>query len=63
MTSGLSDVCVEFRTGNPFEILVRDGDNEIWLPRSMIEIDGEERRGQVITVTLPLGLAIEKGLV
>lgn len=66
MTSGrsdLTDVCVEFRAGTAKAILVRDGDTEVWLPRSLIEIEGEELRGCAITVTLQEPFAQDKGLI
>lgn len=40
--------------------LIDTGDEEIWLPKSQVEI---ERQGDgLVTVTLPEWLAIEKGL-
>jgi hypothetical protein len=36
--------------------LVSDGDNNIWLPKSQVEYDGEE-------FSIPEWLAIDKGLV
>jgi hypothetical protein len=46
-------------------ILVSDDgeDNAVWLPRSQIEYDRDAAVGDVITVTLPEWLAMEKGLI
>lgn len=35
---------------------------DVWLPLSKIEIEGDRKRGAVVTVTLPERLAIDKGL-
>ena len=43
-------------------LLVFDGDNEVWLPKSQIEYDFFEK-GKEITIEIPEWIAIEKGLV
>ena len=44
-------------------LLVSDGDNEAWLPKSLIEYDEEPDRGDSIDIKLPEWLAIEKGFI
>jgi len=45
-------------------ILVRDPDeSEIWLPQSQIEWPEDVDRGDILTVTMPEWLAIDKGLI
>lgn len=43
-------------------ILLDDGEYQAWLPKSLIEIDDDDSE-DVVTVTLPEWLAIEKDLV
>jgi hypothetical protein len=42
-------------------ILIDDGDNEVWLPRSQIEYETDKEG--FTTVTLPEWLAMDKGLI
>jgi hypothetical protein len=49
----------EIRHETDLAVLFFDGETEVWLPRSQIEIDG---RG-LVTVTVPEWLAKDKGLI
>ena len=60
MTSGRSDlidIAGEVRVDRDASILFYDGDREVWLPKSQIEINGDG------TVTMPEWLAQEKELI
>jgi len=64
MTAGRSDlidVAVEVKHKTEKAVLVSDGDRDIWLPNSQIELDGDVENG--FTVTLPEWLAFDKGLI
>lgn len=61
--SDLIDLEVVFKHGTANAVLIEYDRGETWLARSLIEIDGEETRGETVTVTLPEWLAIEKELV
>lgn len=62
MKSNLTDITVEQRHETASAILVHDGDVQVWLPKSQIEI-ADSGDGRTIVVTLPQWLAEEKGLV
>ena len=74
--SDIVDVHLEYRRVSPsgssiaffqgeFEEDGRGGQREVWvwLPKSQIEIDGEEKHGKTVEVSLPEWLATEKGLI
>lgn len=44
-------------------ILINDGDNEVWLPKSQIDYHLDEFKGVVYINDLPEWLAVDKGLV
>jgi len=44
-------------------ILVSDGDNKVWLPKSQIDYELDEFKGIVYIIDLPEWLAIAKSLV
>ena len=44
-------------------ILVKEAGNDIWLPLSMIEIEGELLTGELVVVTMPEWLALKKDLI
>jgi hypothetical protein len=65
MTSGRSDlvdVAGELRIDRPKAILLFDGTKEVWLAKSLIEIE-QTGPGNFVTVTMPEWLAGEKGLI
>lgn len=43
-------------------ILIDDGDQEVWIPKSQI-LDSEYKYGALVSVTLPEWLAYERGLI
>lgn len=44
-------------------ILISDGDNKIWLPKSQIDYELDEFKGVVYLIDVPEWLAVDKGLV
>lgn len=55
-----------FKTSTEKAVLVWEDESskvDIWLPKSQIEIYGEQVRGNVITVVAPEDLFEEKGLI
>jgi len=61
----LADVTVQLHHETPRAILVSDdGDSEkaVWLPLSQIEFE-KTSKPSIITVTLPVWLAKERGLI
>jgi hypothetical protein len=65
MRSNLVDLTVEIVHETAAAVLVHDGDQTkaVWLPKSAVEIERDEPRPGLATITLPENLAIEKGLV
>ena len=60
----LTDITVRLVQTTDRAILVNDSDDidkAVWLPKSQIEF--EEKGGDIVEVTLPEWLAIERGLV
>jgi hypothetical protein len=55
----LCDVAVLLKHETMKAYLVNDGANDVWLPKSMVEVDGT---GSNAIVTMPEWLAKEKGL-
>lgn len=75
MKSDLIDIALIYQTETPLAACFTDEEppagplfggaakpRDVWLPLSRIEIEGDRKRGAVVTVTLPQRLAIEKGL-
>lgn len=59
MTTGKSDIIdiyCDVLLETEKAILVENGNNKVWLPKSMVEFEDD-------TVTLPEWLAIDKGLI
>lgn len=66
MTSGrsdLMDILCERRAETDRAVLIYDGTEPVWLPKSQVEIDDAPRDDGLISVTLPEWLAREKGLI
>jgi len=64
MRSDLIDLEVEYVHSTAAAILVRDGDKEVWIPKSVVEYDADLARvGKPITITLPERWALDKGLI
>lgn len=59
--SDLIDISGEIRIDRERAVLFFDGDKEVWLPKSLIEIERKERG--LFEITLPEWLALEKGLI
>lgn len=65
MKSDLIDLAVEIRHTTAKAYLVHDGHRDVWLPKSMVEVEwakGEGDRGSAI-VTLPEWLAQKTELI
>lgn len=65
MKSDLRDIEVIYQTETDRAVCVRhieDGD-DVWLPKSQCEIDGEPVRGSIVTLTAGERLLTEKGLI
>lgn len=58
--SDLIDISGDLRHETTMAYLFHDGTREVWLPKSMVEI---ETIGSVATATMPEWLALEKGLI
>lgn len=62
----LADVEVHLHHTTQAALLVSlDGQNSkaVWVPKSLVEVDGVAEIGRRVTITLPESIAIEKGLV
>lgn len=60
------DIDVVIHAETALAILVSDNDLEdsaVWLPKSQVDYDERAKKGDIITVTLPEWLAIDKGLI
>ena len=65
MRSDLHDIEVVFQTQTERAICVRpeEAGEDVWLPKSQCEIDGEPVRGSIVTLTAGERLLNEKGLI
>lgn len=64
MKSDLHDIEVTYQTETEKAVCIRGDDGaDVWIPKASCEIDGERRRGGVVTMTAPERVLIEKGLV
>ena len=61
--SNLIDIAVTFVHGTELAIFVEGGFGKVWVPRSRVEYEGEEKHGAPGTLTLPEGFAKEKKLI
>lgn len=59
----LVEVDVQVMHRRAESVLVDDGDTEVWLPLSKIEIDDDATDGDHTTISVPEWLAEERGLV
>jgi len=64
MRSDLHDIKMVFQTETERAVCVRSEEtgDDVWLPKSQCEIDGEPVRGSVVTLTAGERLLNEKGL-
>lgn len=62
MKSNLIDLLVEEVHRTASAILVTDGGPEVWLPLSQIEVR-ETDKADIVEITLPEWLALDKGLI
>jgi len=57
------EITVEVIKETELAVLVTDGDEEVWLPKSHIETDEDFISGVAIEIAIPEWLANEKGLI
>lgn len=57
------EITCELVAETPMAILVNDGDVEVWLPKSQIEIERNGGQSGLVKVTAPSWLLSGKGLV
>ena len=59
------EVSVTFKRETERAVLVHDGDKDVWLPKSQIEIEGGEwpEEGEACDVLVAEWLAKDKGLI
>lgn len=64
MKSDLHDVEVVYQHETPQAVCVRAHETakDVWIPKSMCEVAGGQRRGGVVTLTASTHILIEKGL-
>ena len=65
MKSDLTDIDVIFQHATDRAVCVRaeEGGDDIWIPLSVCEVEGDRRRGGVVTLTASERLLTERGLV
>lgn len=65
MKSNLHDLQVIFQYATDRAVCVRgfEGSDDVWIPLSQCEIDGDRQRGGVITLTAPESILVDRGLV
>lgn len=65
MRSDLHGIEVIYQTKTQLAVCVRETEDEedVWLPRSQVEIEGQHVRGHVVKLTAPEWLLTEKGLI
>ena len=60
------EICTVFQTQTDKAVLVSDGDEDVWLPKSCVEFDRDFEdleRGDTITIQVAEWLAEQEGLV
>ena len=60
------EICVVLRRQTPGAILVDDGSDSVWIPKSLIidEIDWESKKDdQELSLEIPEWLALQEGLI
>ena len=59
------EISVEYRHQTKKAILVSDGDDEVWIPKSLISdwSDDDPEQGDVIVISIPEWFATKEGLV
>lgn len=55
------EIAVEVRAETPKALLVFDGKTEVWIPKSQIHDQGEDK-GQITSIFITEWLATQKGL-
>jgi len=65
MKSDLTDIDVIFQHATDRAVCVRaeEGGGDVWIPLSVCEVEGDRRRGGVVTLTASERLLTERGLV
>lgn len=65
MKSDLKDIEAIFQHATERAVCVRavEGGEDIWIPLAACEVDGDRRRGGVVTLTASEHLLFEKGLI
>lgn len=65
MRSDLADIEVIFQTETERAVCIRDEDGgaDVWIPKSLCEVEGDRLRGRTVTLTASERLLTEKGLV
>ncbi len=66
MKSDLIDIDVIYQHETERAVCVREDEtskDDVWLPKSQCEIDGDRRRGGTITLTAPERTLLDKGLI
>lgn len=64
MRSDLADLMVIYQHATERAVCVRETEDgqDVWLPLSEVEVEGDTRRGKAVTLTAPEWLLTEKGL-
>ena len=64
MRSDLIDIEVIYQHATERAVCVRETEDgpDVWLPLSAVEVEGDMRRGRVVTLTGPERLLTDKGL-
>lgn len=57
------EIAVEVRGETDKALRVYDGKHEVWIPKSQISDQSEDRNGKIETIFIPEWLASEKGLI
>lgn len=57
----LTDIACEIKHQTAAAYLINDGLKEVWLPKSLTEVNDEDPKN--FSVTIPEWLAMEKGLI
>ena len=54
------EICLEIKKETKMAFLVSDGDEEVWLPKSQIELDQDGGEGDTVIINMPEWLAMDK---
>jgi hypothetical protein len=60
---GWIEICCEIKRITDKAVCINDGDDDVWLPLSQVEFDGDVSEGDTMTIEVKEWIAEREGLV